>query len=97
MHNLSYIMDNFMVWSMQGYTIALGFFVWPIIFSAVIGYIYIKNISAVSAAAAIIVVFACFATTSWIADVPVIAQFFQVVVAFAITGLVIYFIVRRRG
>jgi VIT1/CCC1 family predicted Fe2+/Mn2+ transporter len=97
MNNLSYIMNDFMNWSMQGYTIALGFFVWPIIFSAIIGYIYVKNVSAVSASVAIIIIFASFATTGWIAGVPVIVMFLQLVVAFALTGLVIYFIIRRRG
>jgi len=90
-------MSDFMNWSMQGYTIALDFFVWPIIFSAIIGYIYIKNVSATSAAVAILIVFSCFATTGWLAGVPLLARFFQAVFALAITGLLIYFFVRRRG
>lgn len=82
---------------MSGYTTALGFFVWPIIFSGVIGYIYIKNVSATTAAVAILIIFTCFGATGWIAGVPVLSMFFQVVVALVITGLLIYFVVRRRG
>lgn len=82
---------------MQGYTIALGFVVWPIIFSGVIGYVFIKNSSAISASVAIIILFTTLAGTGWIAGVPVLALFFQVVVALSITGVVLYLLVRRRG
>jgi hypothetical protein len=95
-HNVSYIMGNFMSWSMQGYTTALGFFVWPIIFAGVIGYIFIKNSSALSASVAIIILFACLAGTGWIAGVPVLALFLQVVVALSITGVIVFLLTRRR-
>jgi len=99
MNNLTYIMEHFMDWSMQGYepVDAIGFFIWPIIFSAVIGYIYIKNSSAISATVAIIIIFATLSTTGWIAGVPILALFFQVIVALSITGVVLVLLTRRRG
>jgi len=86
-----------MQWSMQGYVIALGSFVWPVIFAGIIGYVYIKNTSAISASVAIIIVFTCFTMTGWIAGVPMLVMLFQLIVALSITGLVLYFVTRRRG
>ena len=86
-----------MEWTMQGYTVALGYFVFPVIFSGIIGYIFLKNSSAMSAAIAIIIIFTTLSMTGWIAGVPLLALFFQVVVALAITGLVLYMLTRRRG
>jgi len=86
-----------MEWSMQGYTTAIGYFVWPIVFAGIIGYVYIKNTSAVAAAVATIIVFTSFSTVSWIAGVPGLVMLFQLVVALSITGLILYFVVRRRG
>ena len=82
---------------MQGYTIAIGYFLYPVIFSGIIGYIFLKNSSAASAAVAIIIIFTTLSMTGWIAGVPVLALFFQVVVSLAITGLVLYMLTRRRG
>jgi len=86
-----------MDWSMQGYTTAIGYFVWPIIFAGVIGYIYIKNTSAISASVAIIIIFTCFSMTGWIAGVPTLVMLFQLIVALSMTGMILYFVSRRRG
>ena len=97
MANYTYITQHFIEWCMQGYTNVMGYFIWPIIFSAVIGYVYIKNASAISASVAIIIVFTCFAATGWIAGVPILVMLFQLIVALSITGLILYFVTRRRG
>jgi len=97
MHNFTYILENFMSWSMQGYTTAIGYFVWPIIFAGIIGYVYIKNTSAISASVAIIIVFTCFGGINWIAGVPGLVMIFQLIVALSITGMILYFVTRRRG
>lgn len=97
MHNFSHITQHFMEWSMQGYVTVFGYFIWPIIFSAVIGYIYIKNASAISAGVAIVIIFTCFALTSWIANIPNLVILFQLIFALSITGLIMYFVSRRRG
>lgn len=89
-------MDNFMTWSTQGYVTVFGYFFWPIIFAGVIGYVYLKQQSAVSAAAAVIILFAGFVTTGIFADVDVLVQFFQIMVALAFTGLIILFLARGR-
>ena len=81
---------------MNGYDIALGVFVWPLIFSAIVGYIFIKNNSAVTASVAIIMLFAGLGT-SWIAGASVLALFLQVVAMLSFTGMILFFLVRRRG
>ena len=86
-----------MEWSMQGYTTAIGYFVWPIVFAGIIGYVYIKNTSVAAASVAILIVFTSFSTVSWIAGVPALVMLFQLVVAISITGLILYFVTRRRG
>lgn len=96
MQNWTYIMENFISWSTQGYVNVVGFFFWPIMFSAVIGYIYIKQQSVVAAAVAIIILFGAFAASGIFAGVEIIVQFFQVMVALAITGLVLLFVARRK-
>lgn len=96
MQNWTYIMENFIAWSTQGYTNVVGFFFWPIMFSAVIGYIYIKQQSVVAAAVATIILFGAFATSGVFAGVEIIVQFFQIMVALAFTGLVLLFVARRK-
>jgi len=83
-------------WSMQGYTNAAGFFVWPIIFSFIIGYVYIKQKSAVAAAASILVLFACFGTSSLMIGVSEWVMFMQLMFALVVTGMVVLFLMRRR-
>lgn len=80
---------------MQGYVNALGFFVWPILFMAVIGYIYLKQESVVAAAVATLILSAAFVGTNLFAGVEVLVQFLQIVVALAFTGLIIYWIAKR--
>jgi len=83
-------------WTMQGYTNALGFFVWPIIFSFVIGYVVIKQKSIVAGAVGLLVLFACFGTSSLMIGVSEWVMFAQVMFALSITGLVVFFLIRRR-
>jgi len=94
--NFTYIMDNFMEWSMAGYVNVLGFFVWPIIFVAIIGYVHLKQESAAAAAVATIMLSAAFIGTNLFAGVEVLVQFLQIMVALAFTGLIIYWVARRR-
>lgn len=95
----TYIQQNLIDWSFQGYYAAIGFFVWPLIFTGVIGYIYLKQESAVSAAVAAIILFAAFGgyllsesfvhVNTWIIVM-------QLLVTLAITGLVVVFLTKLR-
>lgn len=94
-NNWSYWAENLMELSMQGYTDTLGVFVWPLIFTAVIGYVYLKNQSVVTAAAAGLILFAAFSNV--LIGVSVWANLMMVLICLAITGLLLFFIVKRRG
>jgi hypothetical protein len=83
-----------MQWSMQGYTIALGFFVWPIIFTSIIVYVYLKNQSVVTASVIILILVAAFGDT--LTGVPAIYSFFHVLIALIIAGLFLVFFTKMR-
>jgi hypothetical protein len=83
-----------MQWSMQGYTTALGFFVWPIIFIGVITYVYLKNQSVVAASIAILIIVTAFSDT--FIDVPALYTFLHVLVALIIAGLFLVFFTKMR-
>ena len=94
MHNFTYIQQHFIEWSMSGYTTVLGVFVWPLIFSGIIGYVYLKNQSLVMAAAAILMIMAVFGNALLGVDawINILYVFTSIVVA----TLVLVFFVRRR-
>jgi len=96
MNNFSYIFENFISWSTQGYTDIFYWFFWPILIAIVIGYVYLSNQSVVTAAVATIILFGAFASTSIFAGVSMFTMFFQGVVVLALTGLVLLFITRFR-
>ena len=60
LHNYTYWQENLMELSMQGYVAVLGVFVWPLIFCAIIGYVYVKQQSATAAAIVALILFAAF-------------------------------------
>ena len=88
--------DNIIEFIFFGYTRILGFVFWPIVFVAFIGYIYLKNQSAVTAAVGILFIMAAFTGTSIFAGVPYIVMFFQAIVCAAVAGMFTYFFVKRR-
>jgi len=96
MNNFTYIFENFITWSIQGYTNIVGFFFWPILFSIVIGYTYLTNRSVVASAIAILILFGAFGGTSVMADVDQWAMFMQAIVIVALTALVLVFLTRFR-
>lgn len=80
---------------MQGYINALGFFVWPIIFTSIIGYVYLKNQSVTTAAIVILIFVAAFSDT--LAAVPTWYSFMHILVALIIAGLFLVFFTKIRG
>jgi len=90
-------MEHFWDWSLQGYTDIVGFFFWPMILAAIIGYIYLKNQSVIAASIAILIFVAAFATTGIFTQLSGFIMILQIIVALAFTGLVILFLVRWRS
>ena len=95
MHNFTYWMENLMDLSMQGYDTALGALVWPLIFSGVIGYVYLKQQSLVAAAVAAMIIICVFG--NYLMDVESWVSLMYILVSLAITGLFLMFLSKRRG
>ena len=84
--------------SMAGYETSMGVFAWVLIFTGIIGYVYIKQQSYVAAAVASIVLLTAFATTnhyligadSWILLITIF-------IGLSLAGLFVLFISKRRN
>lgn len=96
MHNFTYIMEHFMDWSTQGYTHIFSFFFWPIFFSAIVGYVYMKQQSVVAAAVMILLIFAAFGSNLLI-GMSLFSNLMLIFAALALTGLVLVFVSKVRG
>lgn len=94
LNNFTYWMENFMDQAMLGYNIALGVFVWPLIFTAVIGYVYLKQQSFVAAAVAAMIIIAAFG--NYMSGLLIWVNIMYILVALAITGLFLIFLSKRR-
>jgi len=94
LHNFTYIQEHLVEWSLAPYITAMGFLFWPTIFSAIIGYVYMKNQSAVSATVAALILFGMFGNILMHVELWISAM--QILVALIITGLVLVFLTRMR-
>ena len=97
MNNITYIMENFWTWSLQGYIDVFGFFFWPIIFSGIIGYIYLKSQSVISATIVILLLCGAFATTGIFTNVSAFIMILQLIVTLACVSLVVMFVSKWRS
>jgi len=61
--NWTNISSNWIDWALTGYRNIFGDWVYPIMFLGIIGYVYAVNRSALSAAAAICIIFVVFGAT----------------------------------
>lgn len=93
--NFTTIQQDLVNWSLQGYITVFGMFFWPLIFTAIAGYVYLKQQSAVAAAVFILIVMAAFGDA--MLGVETWAMLLHILVALAITALVLIFISKRRG
>ena len=73
----------------------LGLFVWPLIFMAVIGYIYLKQQSFVAAAVAAMIIMAVYG--NYMAGMETWVSIMYILVALAITALFLIFLSKRRS
>jgi len=88
-------MQNLVEWSTHGYVMALGFFFWPLVFTGIIGYVYLKQQSLVAAAMAILILFAAFFNAIALTVQPWI-NFLYIAVA-ATISFAVYRIFIKRG
>jgi len=93
--NWTNITGDFVGWSTQGYTTAMGFFFWPLFFTTIITYVYLKQRSATAAVAIILIVFAAFGNA--LLNVGPWVNLLYILVSLIFTSLVVYFIIKRRG
>jgi len=94
LHNWTYISQNLVEWSLQPYITAMGFLFWPTMFSAVIGYVYLRNQSLVSAAIISLILFGVFGNLLMNVDLWISTM--QILISLIITGLVLVFLTRMR-
>ncbi len=94
--NFSYMQQNLIPMMIQGYERVLGHFIWAFIFSAIIGYIVVKNKSTTAGAVAILLIFGAFGSTSVFLQMSAFTMFMQLIFALSITGIVVVYFMRRR-
>lgn len=96
MVNYTEIITNFFTWSTQGYETALGFYFIPLVFSGIIGYLYIKTESVTVASVAGIILIGTYSASGLYADVQAWVLFIQIIVTISTVGLIILFVSRWR-
>lgn len=94
MHNWTYITQNFVEWSTKGYVLALGFLFWPMVFTSIIVYVYLKQQSLVALAVVSLIIFAAFGNA--LLNVEPFMNFLYIGVSLIMTALVLWFILKRR-
>jgi len=96
MHNFTYVIENLWSWSTQGYTTSMGFLFYPVIFSGIIGYLYIKTESALVATVSILLLIGGYTVTGIFTQVQPWILFLQIVATLTTIGLIILFLSRWR-
>lgn len=96
--NYTNITRDFWDWSLQGYNIGVGieFYFYPLIFSAILGYLYIKTESAVVLGVASILLVGGYAASGVFDRVGPFVTLLQVITTLALVGLIVLFVTRWR-
>lgn len=89
-------MENFFTWATNCFDVAMGFFFWPLIFTGLIGYVYLKNQSLVIAAGAILLIFAVFFNAFLLSVQPWI-NFLYIAVSAIVASLFVMVFLRGRN
>jgi len=95
MENFTYWIQNLVELSMSGYVSVFGFFFYPLFFSFVMAYVYLKLQSAVAAVVVLLVIMAVFGNA--LANVDAWVTVMHLFTALVTTGLILLFISKRRG
>ena len=88
---------NFVDKSMSPYETTMGVFAWVLIFTSIIGYVYLKQQSYVAAAVAGIVLLTAFAATGYLVGADSWILMITIFISLAVTGLFVLFISKRRN
>lgn len=94
LHNFSYWMSHLFEQLLLGYTSAIGFFVFPLMFMGVIGYVYLKNQSVTAGAVVILLIVTVFGGS--LAKVPELVILLWIMVSLALTSLLLVWLSKRR-
>lgn len=79
---------------MQGYVTVFGVFLWPLLFMAVIGYVYLKQQSFVAAAVATMIIVSVFG--NYLMGINELMIVLYLFVSLSLTALLLVFISKRR-
>ena len=87
--NWTNISGDWIGWLSTGYEYVFGNWLYPILFLGIIGYVYAVNRSAISAAAAICIIFTVFGTTGVLShpDTSMFGLVSVAIVVFSVAGL----------
>lgn len=88
------ISGNFTYWLTQGYVNVLGFLFLPLLYTGIIGYVYVRLRSATAGVVAILVIFSAIGEA--FLRVDPLTSFFHILVALVVTTLIIAFVSRVR-
>lgn len=94
LHNFTYIQQHLIEWSMSAYTNILGGLAWALIFTAILGYVYLKNQSMIMVAATILMIMAIFSNA--LIGLEMWMNLLYVFVAIIVSAVFLIFFVRRR-
>jgi hypothetical protein len=95
MHNLTYISQHFLDWSLQGYIALMGGSIfWSIFFVSITVYIYLKQQSVVAWTVAILIILAAFGNA--LAGVGGLMTLIHISIALSMTGLFLIFFSKYR-
>jgi len=83
-------------YSLGPYTSLLGYFTYPLIFSGIIGYVYIKQQSVIAASAVTLICFAVFDIAAFPGVEPY-TILMHILVSFAVGSLFLMLFIRSRG
>ena len=89
--------NNLVDKSMQGYETSMGVGAWILIFTAIIGYVYIKQQSYVAAGVASFVLLTAFAVSGYLINMESWVILITIFMCLAFTGLLLLFISKRRN
>jgi len=94
MHNFTYWSEHFFEMAFLGYQNAIGFLFWPLIFTAVLAYVYQKSQSLVAVAATILIITAGFG--NHLMNVNIYFSILHIFTALILSILVLIFITKMR-
>jgi len=93
--NFSNFSANPIEWSLYAFRVHFGMLVWPIIFTAVIGFTYGITHNLGSVVAVILLTFCLFGTTNYFLQAPEFNLFFSIIAVIGIAGMMLVLFFRR--